>query len=285
MKSVSRWSPLLLAAALACGSAAYAQDAAAPTSVTLDPDQMRVFLAKAEIVKTRRNNVGVTESLVATLSDGRVTHDAQIQTVDVARPLFEAGAKTEVNFRDSYKYNIAAYEVARLVGMDNVPMSVERRVSGTIAAVTWWLDDVLFNERGRTSKKIRSPNPVRLGQQVQVMRVFDELIQNVDRTQENLLWDKSWKLWLIDHTRAFRLGHELKKLSNLDQCERGLFEGLRRLTAEALSQAVARNLNRLEVEAVMARRDLLVRHFEDRIARRTEAAVLYTLAPPPDEGR
>jgi hypothetical protein len=100
------------------------------------------------------------------------------------------------------------------------------------------------------------------------MRVFDELIQNVDRTQENLLWDKSWKLWLIDHTRAFRLGHELK-LSDLDQCERGLFEGLPADRGGA-GPGGRPESQPARIEAVMARRDLLVRHFEDRIARRTE---------------
>ena len=39
------------------------------------------------------------------------------------------------------------------------------------------------------------------------MRVFDELIANTDRNLGNMLIDRQWKLWLIDHSRAFRL-HE-----------------------------------------------------------------------------
>ena len=42
-----------------------------------------------------------------------------------------------------------------------------------------------------------------LSLQLQVVRVFDELIQNRDRNQGNILWTSDWKMWLIDHTRAF----------------------------------------------------------------------------------
>jgi hypothetical protein len=88
-----------------------------------------VFLSQAEIIG-QSSGKGVTDTIRATLSDGRLTHDAQIQTVDFARNLFEAGAKSEVHFKDTYKVNIAAYELARLVGLDNVPMSVERSYRG-----------------------------------------------------------------------------------------------------------------------------------------------------------
>jgi len=282
MKHVPRFSALVLGSVFALVLAqAWTSQAQAPpeaTSVALTPDEMRVFLAEARIVKTRRNGKGVTASQIATLSDGRVTHEAQVQTVDVARAFFQAGGRTEVNFRDSYKYNIAGYELARLLGMDNVPMSVERRVQGAIGAVTWWLDDVLMDEKERIKKNVRVPDQVRRGQQVQIMRVFDQLIQNVDRNQGNLVWDRSWKLWLVDHTQAFRLGKELTKLDDLASCDRSLFDALRRLTAEALKGAVGNSLTGPEIEAVMARRDLLVEHFDAQIAKRGEAAVLFALA-------
>lgn len=263
-----------------------AQAQTAPAArVTLSPDEMRVFLSEAKIGKTRGSGKGVTDTRVATLSDGRVTHDAQIQTVDDARALFEAGRKSEVNFKDTYKFNIAGYELARLLGLDNVPMSVERKVQGKTAAMTWWLDDLLMvdgkpvDEEVRVKKKIRPPDPVSFGRQIQIMRIFDELIQNVDRNQGNAMWDKNWKLWMIDHTRGFRLGRELKKPEELLACERGLLDGLRRLTAEALTAAVGTNLTKQEVEAVIARRDLIVKHYEERIAQRGEATVLFTLTP------
>lgn len=284
MKTISRSTVLILLAIALFLPVAQAQTASV-TAKDLSAEEMRVFLAEAPIVKERRSSKGVTDTRVATLSDGRRVHDAQIQIVDEARALFEAGRKSEVNFKDTYKFNIAGYELARLLGLDNVPMSVERKVQGKMAAMTWWLDDLLMvdgkpvDEEVRVKKKITAPEPIRFSRQIQIMRIFDELIQNVDRNQGNAMWDKNWTLWMVDHTRAFRLGQDLKKPEDLVWCERGLLDGLRRLTADALTNAVGKNLTKQEVDAVMARRDLIVKHYEALIARRGEDVVLFTLGP------
>ncbi len=257
--------------------AGQASEAAEKTILT--PEEQEVFLQKARILRgsMRRLGTGVTDSRRATLSNGDVTHDAHIQTVDQAMPLFEGRGATEVNFKDSYRFNIAAYRLARLIGLDNVPVSVERRVDGKVAAVTWWVDDVLMDEEARLKARTVGPDPVRFSQQIQILRIFDELIQNRDRNQGNVLWDTGWKMWMIDHTRAFRVGRELVTPDRLERCDRSLLDGLRALTAEAMRGAMGRFLSRQEIEAVLARRDLIVQHYETRIAERGEDAVLFTL--------
>jgi hypothetical protein len=111
-----------------------ARAAGAGGASRLTPQAIEPFLLKARIGATRGAGGGVTDSLRATLSDGTLTYDAQIQTVDVSKARFEAGKASEVNFRDSYRYNVAAYRLSRLLGMDNAPVSVERRVDGKPAA-------------------------------------------------------------------------------------------------------------------------------------------------------
>jgi len=241
----------------------------------LNAEAIEVFLTQARITKKRNAGAGVTDSARATLTDGRLTHDAQIQAVDITKDRFEAGKASEVNFRDSYRYNIAAYRVSRLLGMDNVPVSVERRVDGKPAAMTWWLDDVLMTEKERLTKSTMGPEPLRTSRQLQMMYVFDELIQNKDRNVGNIVWTKDWKLWLIDHTRAFRTGKELAKPEELQRCERGFFQKLRALTPIALEQVTEAVLTSAERDALLARRDLLVMHYEDRISRSLDANVLF----------
>jgi hypothetical protein len=107
-----------------------------------------------------------------------------------------------------------------------------------------------------------------------MMYVFDELIQNSDRNLGNMLWTSDWQLWLIDHSRAFRLGKELRFPTQLQRCERTFFEALKELTEERLEEAVGQSLNELERDAVMARRDVLIEHFETMIGARGESAVL-----------
>ncbi len=127
---------------------------------------MEAFLLKAKILDMRDAGGGVTGSRRAKLTDGTLTHDAHIQTVDIAKPVFEAGKHTELNFKDTYRFNIAGYRLARLLGIETVPMSVERNVNGKVAAVTWWVDDVQMDEKERLKRRnrwgrTRSARPIR----------------------------------------------------------------------------------------------------------------------------
>jgi hypothetical protein len=204
---VSLPAPLLAQEASVAPVAAASKPTSALTSA-LTAEQVEQFLLNATIVSSRKIGKGVTGSRVATLSDGRLTHDAHIQDVNIER-------HADRNFKDQYRYNIAAYRLARLLGIANVPASVERRVDDIPAAVTWWIDDVLMDEEKRlTLEKNKTAPPwprVRTLGYIQVMRVFDQLIANADRNAGNLLWTIDGRLWLIDHTRAFRLQRALKE--------------------------------------------------------------------------
>ena len=249
-----------------------------PPPVTLSPEEMDVFLRTAKITKKANINKGVTDTIRVTLSDGRVTHDAQIQNVDIEKTVFEAGRASETNFKDTWRYNVGGYRLARLLSMDNVPMSVKRVIDNKDAAVTWWIDDVQFDEQGRLKQKSRQgPDPERTVKQIASRLVFDELIQNRDRNQGNLLWTKDWTLWLIDHTRAFRLGKSLVKPDQLSRCDRALLAALRTLTFDEMDKVMGDVMRDDEMKAVLVRRDLLVKHFEARVALLGEAVVLFTM--------
>ncbi len=273
----------LAAPLLVAQDASVLQGAPVVTQPALTLEQMEAFLLNAKILKTRDINKGVTGTKRATLSDGQLTRDAHIQTVNISKFVFTpALGNPEINFKDTYRYNIAGYRLARLLGLDNVPMSVERRVQGDPAAVTWWIDDVLMDELERLKRvKLKTvPTewlPARTAGYIHVMRVFDELIANNDRNTGNQLWTPDGKLWLIDHTRAFRLQKNLKAPRLLERCERQLFAAMRTLTAETVTAAVGTSLEKNEIEAMLARRDLIVKWFDERIALRGEAVTLYNL--------
>jgi hypothetical protein len=180
-----------------------------------------------------------------------------------------------LNFKDSYRFNIAGYRLARLIGINTVPMSVERSVNGKTAAVTWWVDDVQMNEKDRLARKTMGPNPLRTSNQIQLMRIWDELIQNRDRNQGNILWTSDWTMWLIDHTRAFRLGKDLMKPDDLTRIDRNFLSRLKGLTKESVANAVGDSLLKAEQEAVLSRRDRIVKLYEERAARIGDTAVLF----------
>lgn len=280
MNHIRLFVPIVAAALISSHVPLRAQEAAAAAGVAapaaLSTSQIEAFLLNATIVKSRKIGKGITGSVVATMTDGRVTHDAHIQHVDIVR-------REDRNFKDHWRYNIAAYRVARLLGLVNVPVSVERRIDNRPAAVTWWVDGVLMDEEERMEREKNKTAPpwpsVRtLGYQ-QTMRVFDELIANADRNAGNLLWTKDGTLWLIDHTRAFRPQRVLKKADRLVRCDRAVWKGLQDLTIESLTTAVDGTLTKDEIRAVMARRDRIVKHFGEKLETRGEEAILFSLTP------
>src|SRR5579872_3479626 len=124
------WLPAVLVAASPVLFAA--ENGAKPTS-----EQMEKFLATAKIVKIKELSTGVTNSRRATLTDGTMTHDAHIQSIEESKTKFEGDRGTEMNFRDSWKYNVAAYRLGKMLGIgDMIPASVERKVNGTPCAAT-----------------------------------------------------------------------------------------------------------------------------------------------------
>jgi hypothetical protein len=242
-------------------------------------EQTENFLKTAKILKTKSAGGGTTGTLRATLSDGTFTHDAHIQSIDEAKLEFKGeNGTTEFNFRDSYKYNIAAYHLGSLLGMTMVPISVERKVSGKPSAVTWWVDNVQFDEEKRLKDKIQPPDLDGWNEQVYIYRVFDQLVYNTDSNLDHLMVDKDWKIWKIDHTRAFRLQHTLQNPKNLVKCDKVVLEKMKALNEPVMLKELQPWLTKDEIKAVLARRDLIVKFFESEVQRKGEAAVLYTSA-------
>ena len=283
----SRRVPWVLAAALVAvsSSSALATPAAASAQAlpqgrspqALSTQQKRDFLLTAKVIKSRQGGKGVTLPFRLTLTDGTLAHDASFSTVDerALMKVFGDGTR-EVNFVDSYRYNIAAYELAVLLGLgDMMPVTVERTWRAMRGSLSWWVDDVMMDEGERRKAGTDAPDPPAWNAQVHRLRVFSQLVYDTDRNVGNLLITRDWRLWMIDFTRAFRRTEGLESDKGLVQCDRQLLQRLRQLSRGDVEAAVGRHLTRQEIDAVMARRDLIVAHFERLIAERGEAMVLY----------
>jgi hypothetical protein len=255
--------------------------APAPASMPeLSVAQIKAFLKNARVVRTRDTDKGVTAPKRMTLSDGTITHDAVFQAIDDRQMVARLGggarqATTELNFVDSYKYNIAAYEIATLLGLDHMmPVYVERRIGGQIGSISWFVP-TLMDESDRLKKKVQPPNAADWNYQMYRMRVFSALVRDTDRNLTNVLITPDWKVMMIDFSRAFRLQAELLHPKDLGRIDRVLFARLEALTKDRVKQATRDFLVPREIDTMMERRDLLVAHFKKLIAELGEAKVLY----------
>ena len=271
---------LSLLVLLALPAVSYAQVAAPAPSAELSVDQIRVFLKTAKVTKTRSTDKGVTAPKRLTLSDGTITHDAVFQAIDDHQHVANLGgggrqASTELNFVDSYKYNIAAYEISRLLGLDYMmPVYVERKWNGQTGSISWFVP-ALMDESERIKKKVEPPNPTEWNQQMYRMRVFSSLLRDTDRNLTNVLITHQWKVIMIDFSRAFRLQPELLHQKDLAKIDRQLFAKLEALNKEDVQRATKDYLIKREIDAMMLRRDALVAHFKKLIADLGEEKVLY----------
>ena len=152
-----------------------------------------------------------------------------------------------------------------MIGLNMVPVSISRTHRSTPAAWTWWIDDVLMDEGDKVKNKVDAPDRNYYSRQRAMMYLFDELISNTDRNQGNIVYTKDWRLWLIDHTRAFRKNTALKMPARITRCDRQVFERLKALDRETLKTEVGTAAGRRadQVHARPPRRD----RQEARVAR------------------
>ncbi len=254
-------------------SAPRAQEADGPS---LTKDQIKHFLLTANVIASKESKKGVTHPTRLTLSDGTITHDASYQPIDEhkAEMKLDSG-KTVLNFVDSYKFNIAAYTLSEMLGIDDMlPVYVERKWQGHAGSLTWWLP-VKMDEEDRAAKKIAPPNPEAWNKQMYRVRVFDQLIYDTDANLTNVLIGPDWQIWRIDFTRAFRPNKDLQTPADLVKCEQHLFQKLKELNGSELEEKTRHYLTKDEVQAVMARRDKIVARFDELIKEKGEKQVLY----------
>jgi hypothetical protein len=219
-------------------------------------------------------------TLRAMLKRGGLLHEAGIQVIEETSPRPDRSTTVETDLHDSYRNDVAAYRLDRLLGLGMVPVTVAREHDRRTSAFIWGVDDRLMTEKDRYVARVRPPDVASWNRQLSSVAVFDQLIFNFDRKAGNLVIDRGWRVWMIDHRRAFKLARHLGNPRLLgDSCERDLLAALRTLRAPALKAEMKDLLSDGQVEGLLARRDAIVAYYDRMIADRGEAAVLFDLPP------
>jgi len=151
---------------------------------------------------------------------------------------------------------------------------VRRRVRGQWGSMQVFVEQAL-DEGSRLRNKVRPPHPVHWNRQVFMMRTFDRLIYNTDRNMGNILMAPDGRLWMIDHTRAFRRHDQLKDTDLVHGIDRGVWKRLREVDDETLHATVRPYLTTFELDGLLNRRKALIALIEQRIAEMGEKEVLF----------
>jgi hypothetical protein len=239
--------------------------------------EAEAFLKTAQVVGTKSLPLGVTHSEQVTLSDGARTLKAAWKTIDERQHGTKSleGGGLALEFVDSWKYEVAAYELDKLLGLDLVPPTVERRLRGKDGALQLWVEGVV-TEWDRVKKKLVPPSPERWNRQIHTVRLLHALTYNTDyRNLRNELVDPEFRIYAIDFSRAFRVQDFVPTEKDLQRFPNDPLERMKALDRPRLDAALGRWLSGPEIEGVLRRRDRILVIVEKRVRERGEALVLF----------
>ncbi len=271
---------------LASGTLGSAPGASAPPALWIGPEgaplpfrgdaEVEEFLATAEVVSRKRIQDGINKIDKLLLEQAGVRAHGAFRDVSVKKTnVTMADGTFSPRFRDDCIFEVAAYRLSRMLGVDNVPPAVKRRIGRRRGTLQLWIENA-FTQKTRLREQRSVPQTADWRRQMQTMYLFDRLIANGDRNQGNILVDGTWKLWMIDHTRAFRLDETPATINVLVECDREVWKRLQLLDPEEVLERLEGVLTRKDVEMLFSRRDALVAHFRARIERLGEDAVLVS---------
>lgn len=242
-------------------------------------EQWEDFLKTAKVVgeKQMTGPEAVTNPWRLTLQKGDLTHDA----------LWKNAQGRQRGYVEGWQWEVAAYLLDKLIGLNMVPPTMERRFQEDRGSCQYWIDDTM-SLKTRDEKKIKMPSyrVFNWNRATYLQRLWDNLIANEDRHTNQILITKDWRMILIDHSRSFRSsGKFIKKLiytkdhpegpKLMSELPRAVVEKVKGLTFENIKAAVGDYLTDEEIKAVLIRRDLILAEIDQLIKVKGEENVLY----------
>ena len=229
----------------------------------LNDDQLEEFLANAEIVATEEVGTGVTKPLRVTLERDGISVQALFKGVSTPISGNSQRRRQLIEKSDRYQHEVAAYKLDRLLDLNLVPVTVERTVNGNPGALQFWVNGMI-SLLEKTEQNVKADGHCPINPQYNLMYVFDSLILNTDRTQQNVTFTRDdWMLVLIDHSRAFRLSRNLPPDFRNFPIQVGdeMARRLERLDREMLTEELGEYIDRDQIRALLARRDDLLKQY------------------------
>jgi len=228
--------------------------------------ELEDFMTHAEVVSVEDIGTGITKPKRVTHQRDGLSNDSIFKYED-SHPGIESRSSyisSRNNKSDRYVYDVAAYKLDRMLGWEMVPTAVLGEVDGRRGALSDWVENAI-NERDRLEREIPFQGYCKQAEQYRLRFVFDILIHNDDRNLTNILWTKDdFMMRFIDHSLAFRSTVKRPKqyrkvtlrVSDL------LRERLESLTPENMSEELSPYLHPKQIEAILARRNLILKEAE-----------------------
>jgi hypothetical protein len=257
-----------------CSTGALADE---PFGLPLTGEAAEAFLREARVTDKKTLPVGITRSQRYTLTDGTRKIRALFKTIDESKQgvtHFQGGGFV-VDFSDSWKHEVASYELDKLLGTGLVPPTVERTLENVPGSLQLWVEKAM-TEADRKERRITPPDPESWNHQMWGVRLLHQLTFNTDaKNIRNVLCDPTFRVYAVDFSRAFAIYDQLRAPDELERFSRTALGKLRALDRPTLDARLGPWLNGRQIASLLKRRDKIVALADHLVAEKGEAAVLF----------
>ena len=262
-----------------CAALASVQEATEETTygLPLRGEEAEAFLRTAKVVGSKALGTGVTHADRLTLTDGVRTCRAIRKTINEFRPGATSleGLGVVVDFEDSYRFEIAAYELDKILGLDLVPPTVERTFDGRRGSLQMWVEGAK-TEWDRAKKGPAPPDFEAWNAQIYKVRMLQGLAFDWDaQNTQNVLLDPTFRVYAVDFSRSFAAYDQPRNEKLLDHFSRAALESLKKLDRPTLEAKLGKWISPSQIGALLKRRDRILALAAQRVQEKGEAAVLY----------
>jgi hypothetical protein len=212
-----------------------------------------------------KDSEGRTAPWEVTLDDGKTQRRGRFKYVRRSRPH---------HLPDSYHYEIAAYELTKLLGIQVIPPVIEREIDDMMGSLQMFVEGC-FRLSDQKRKGMEPPDHGAFRNSLQELAVLENLTYCERNKKDILVNEKTWHVCRVDFSEAFAPEMALIPGSDISRCSRTLFKGLLNLDGDDVRSKLGNHLNDEELKALLKRKNLVLERLKSLIAEKGEKEVLF----------
>lgn len=208
-----------------------------------------IFLANAPVVSVHPDeDAGRTEPWMVILDDGNIRHKAIFKHIDRPRPH---------PLPDSYRYELSAYRLHRLLGLDFIPPTTVRTLENRTGSLQLYMEDCVPLEEAGKDESVKI-SMKEIEERIQDIVVFDALTYCGCRHSKDILYQlSSGNIYRVDYSEAFEPRRSLPSECSIKGCSQALWEKLESISDYEIRRVMEACLNEQEIDALLMRRRLI----------------------------
>ena len=177
--------------------------------------------------------------------------------------------------KDSYLHEIAAFELAQMLGLDMVPPCVERKLYSRRGSLCLWVENAM-TEADRKERGLEPPGWKMWNEQMFLAHLFQQLISDQDFPNiRNLIVDSNFRIYKVDSSMSFYPERSLRDEDQPTRFSRQFLEALESLDQAALEERLKPWTGKGERKTLWARRNRILELATQLVAELGEKEVLY----------